>query len=205
MRSLTGFLMQDRGLAGLDSVRLVPPPESWFAQVTDVATGILTILTVGLFVALIWMAIRLRKSFDEAQASLAEMRRDLHELVDRASKLAENAAAVAVTVREEVGHVRETVDYANRRARHAVTALADRVDEFNSALAAVQRDTQGVLVTALAAARGIRAGVSAMRKRPRRPQPADMAYAHDDADDDSEPPADLPARPRLRRRVRAED
>src|SRR5262249_4964091 len=163
-----------------------------------VAGSAAVLLPYLLFGAAIWVALRVRKSLESARVALDEIGKQLSSLTQYANEIAGDVAAVTETVRTQVDSVHETVEYANRRARHAVTVLADRVDEFNGALATVQQDTQQVLVTALAALKGVRAGVSALRKqrKPRVPDPGEAALGDDDT------PPDLPARPRLRRRAR---
>lgn len=181
--------------------RIVLPAASWFTQVADVASGLVAILTVLLFVSLLVVAVRMRRSFDRAQAALEDIGRDLRTLVERANGVAQHAGTLAEALHSDLNEVRETVDFANRRARHAVSQMADRVDEFNDSLATMQRDTRGMVVTALAAFRGLRAGMAAFKRRGRKPQPAEMVF---DDDYDDEPEHDLPARPRLRRRARGD-
>lgn len=200
MQPLTLLLTQATALPDTIVARIVPPSTSWFTQVTDVAAGVLILLALGMFVGVIWVALRLRASFERAQGTLEDVGRDLKTLVDRANGVAQNATAIAEAVRADLQDVRETVDFANQRARHAVSVLADRVDDFNAALATMQRDTQGIVVTALTAFRGLRAGMAAFRGRGRRrPQPAEMVFAEDE-DVENE----IPERPRLRRRARGD-
>ena len=200
MQPLTLLLTQATALPDTIVARIVPPSASWFTQVTDVAAGVLTILAVAMFLGVIWVALRLRASFERAQGTLEEVGRDLKTLVERANGVAQNATTIAEAVRADLQDVRETVEFANQRARHAVSVMADRVDEFNAALATMQRDTQGIVVTALTAFRGLRAGMAAFRGRGRRrPQPAEMVFAEDE-DVENE----IPERPRLRRRARGD-
>lgn len=183
---------------------IIPPDPSWFAQVTSVAAGILTLVPFALLVVLIWATFRLKRAFEHARTSLEDVRKDLQELIGAANRIGDDLAGVSHSVRSSVNAVTETVTYTNERAQHAVSRLADRVDAFNDALEVVQDDTQDVIVSALAALRGVRAGVAAFRKPPRKRRKVrrDEELEADDDDDEFEPP-DLPARPRLRRRARA--
>jgi hypothetical protein len=193
-------LQQARTLPDTIVARMVPSSTTGFQTVIAIAGSAAVLLPYLLFGTAIWAAFRMRKSFDAARSSLDEIGRQLGALTDNANRIAADVASVTDTMRTQVDSIHETVEYANRRARHAVTVLADRVDEFNGALSAVQQDTQQVIVTALAALKGVRTGVSALRKHKRaRPEPDDSV----DADDDETPP-DLPARPRLRRRARGD-
>jgi uncharacterized protein YoxC len=180
--------------------RMVPPAAGWFERTTEIAGGILTLLTVALMVGGILALIRLRRSFEAAQSSLDEVSKDVRELVDATNRIAQDFAGVSDSVRKTAAGLNDTVEYANERARRAVSQLADRVDEFNGALAAVQHDTQNVVVSALAALKGVRAGMDAIR-RPRRKR--DRENPDDGFDVDGDAP-DLPARPRLRRRARTD-
>lgn len=198
--SFLEVLQQARTLPDTIVARLVPPPASGFQTVSAIASAAAVLLPYVVLGAAVWAALRMRKSFESVKQSLELVAQHLAALTENANRVATDVASVADTVRTQVDSVHETVEYANRRARHAVKVLADRVDEFNNTLAAVQQDTQGVVVTALAALRGVRAGASALRKKPRPSRaPADTA---DEPDDDT--PPDLPARPRLRRRARGD-
>lgn len=197
---LVAVLQQARTLPDTIVARMVPSPTTGFQTVIAIAGSAAVLLPYLLFATAIWAAFRMRRSFEAARSSLDEIGRQLGALTEHANRIAADVASVTETVRTQVDSVQDTVEYANRRARHAVTVLADRVDEFNGALSAVQQDTQQVVVTALAALKGVRAGVSALRKQKRtRPEPEQVAEP-----DDDETPPDLPARPRLRRRARGD-
>jgi uncharacterized protein YoxC len=198
--ALAELLQQARTLPDTALMRIVPSPATGFQQFLAVAGAAAVLLPYLLLAGAVWAALRVRKSFEAAKASMDEIGQHLRSLAENANRITADVASVSDTLRTQVESVHETVEYANRRARHAVTVLADRVDEFNGALAAVQQDTQSVIVTALAALTGVRAGVSALRKK-KRPE-REPASAPAETDDDT--PPDLPARPRLRRRARGD-
>jgi hypothetical protein len=180
--------------------RIVLPEPSWFDQVVSIAGGILTLLPFVLLIVAIWVAFKLRESFDRAREALTDVRADIRELIGAANRISEDVAGMSSSVRTSVDSLNETVTYTNTRARHAVSRLADRVDAFNDALEVVQEDTQSVIVTALSALRGLRAGVAAMRKPSRRRRRREEPDLPPDDDDDAEY-----ARPSLRRRARGGD
>jgi hypothetical protein len=199
-------LAQASALPDTVLMRMVPPEANGFQHLIAVAQGGAVLLVYVLVIAAIWAVIRLRRSLEGARASLEGVGRDLRALADNANRISHSVAAVAASLERDVASVHETVEYANRRARHAVSVLADRVDEFNGALGIVQEDTQGAIFSALAALKGVRAGLAALRsgrrgRGGRRRDAADEAGVHADADEDA--PIDLGERPRLRRRAPA--
>jgi hypothetical protein len=96
-------------------------------------------------------------------------------------------------VKSTVDDVHETVEYTNKRAQQAVGDLADTVDDFNRTLTVMQSETQGVVVAALSAMRGVSAGVKALKRRPGRKKA--------DEDRNGDERVEAGARPRLKRRV----
>ncbi len=82
-----------------------------------------------------------------------------------------------------------------------MTILADRVDEFNGALGIVQEDTQSVIFSALAALKGVRAGLSALRNGRRRKGGRHREVERERSHRDQDAPIDSDDRPRLRRRA----
>ena len=198
---LLGALRASQTAADTVIAKIVLPEPSWFEQVIAIASGILTLLPFALLIVAIWVAFKLRESFERARESLTDVRTDIRELIGAANRISEDVAGMSSSVRSSVDALNETVTYTNTRARQAVSRLADRVDAFNDALEVVQEDTQSVIVTALSALRGLRAGVAAMRKptrRRRRREEPDVPL------DDDDEPADYP-RPSLRRRARGGD
>jgi hypothetical protein len=184
-------------------MRLVPSQATGVQQFMAAAQAGAVLLVYVLVIAAIWAVIRLRRRLHGALDTLEAVGRDLRTLAENANRISSSVAEVAASVRSDVATVHETVEYANRRARHAVSVLADRVDEFNGALGIVQEDTQGVIFSALAALKGVRAGLAALRGTPggrggrRRGKSVRGTHA------DEETPIDLAERPRLRRRAPA--
>jgi methyl-accepting chemotaxis protein len=196
---LSSLLAQARTLP--DTVVMIRAEGTALQQILGVAELIALLLAFALLTAAIIAAFRIRRSFEQARESLDEIGRDLRDLADNANRISRSITAVAESVSLDVASVHETVAYANKRARRAVTVLADRVDEFNRVVGSVQDSTQDAVITAIAALKGVRAGVRALRKRrPRRDDAAAPATPPAEAT-----PPDLPARPRLRRRAREQD
>ena len=126
-------------------VAMVPAAATGIQQFVAVAEAGAVLLVYALVILVVWAVIRLRRTLEAARASIEGVDRDLRILVDNASRISQSVADVAASVKTDVAAVHETVEYANRRARHAVTVLADRVDEFNGAatIMAAQMNQRG--------------------------------------------------------------
>lgn len=184
-------------------VRVIAPTPSALDRVLMVAEIGAVLLAYVLVAGVVFAGLRARRSLDSARESLDAVGKDLKELADNANRISHSVTQMAETIRRDVDEVHSTVEYANRRARTAVTTLADRIDRFNDTVGVVQKDTENVVFAALSAIKGVRAGVAAMRgRRPKRGRPRSAARRDDD---ELDTPPDLPARPRLRRRAHGDD
>lgn len=185
-------------------MRMVPPAPSAMQEALMIAAIAGVLLAYAALGAAIWAALRLHRGVVDAKASLDEVGKNLRDLTEHASKIAQNVEDVSSTVRTDIAAVHDTVDYVNRRTRHAVTQLADRVDSFNDALESVQQDTQSAIVTAVAVLKGVRTAMGGLRRRSAAAdEPDDEEPMLDAGDEDDYDTPDLPERPRLRRRRRS--
>jgi uncharacterized protein YoxC len=185
--------LQVAGATDTTYTRIVGTELSGLAQALAIAEIGAVILVYVLLAVALFALLRLQKGVNEAREKLDGVQRDIKELVESGNKIVTTATGIVESVKSSVESVHETVDYANRRAQRAVSDLADRVDEFNRTLALIQSDTQNVVVAALSAVRGVRAGVNAFKSGRR--------ARH--VDGNGEPPDALPSRPRLKRRAPA--
>jgi len=188
----------------------------WFDQVTHVAAGILILLLLALLVRVFPAAWRMRVRLDQIQASLDGLRRDFGPLIERARGVMQNAEEISVTVRDDVERLSETVERFDAQLREISDITGTRVREFDALLGAVQEEAEDLFLTTASAARGLRAGVRALRgHRARKARRDALETARDNGDDleDEEPddaeeadePDDAEPRdrtPRLRRRRR---
>lgn len=135
----------------------------WFQEIVGIANGVLTIaacvLVVGLLVAgmLAWRALRL------SRMRLAAARRDLAPLLATARRVADNLDAASATIRADIDAIHGTVTEANTGARAAVRAADRRLRRLSGVVGAVEEEIEAALVDVVAAARGVRAGASALR------------------------------------------
>lgn len=190
----------------------------WFDQVTHVAAGMLILLLLALLVRVFPAAWRMRVRLDQIQASLDGLRHDFGPLIERARGVMQNAEEISVTVRDDVERLSETVERFDAQLREISDITGARVREFDALLGAVQEEAEDLFLTTASAARGLRAGVRALRgHRARKARRDALDRARDDDDDledeDEEPDEAVDAgapdhanprdrTPRLRRRRR---
>ena len=190
----------------------------WFDQLTHVATGVLVILLLLLVLLVFPAAWYIRGRLKQLTAVIDGLRHDFGPVVERARGVMQNAEEISATVRRDVERLSETVEQFDGQLREIADIAGDRVRDFDALLGAVQEEAEGLFLTTASAARGIRAGVRALRRhRSRRGRRAELEAARaaeeDDDEDDEEddPPEPAPAGddeprervPRLRRRRRA--
>src|SRR5690606_27022256 len=105
---------------------------------------------------------RLLRTVDE---SVQRMAPHTDPILERAARIAEDAAAITYTVRKSVDSVEETVDQVNRHVREAADETESRVRRFGSVLRLAQAEAEGILIHAAAAVRGLHATADALRAR----------------------------------------
>lgn len=84
-------------------------------------------------------------------------------LIDGATKLATDLAAVTQSVRGEVDEMRATLTDVNRRLRQVTEEAEKRVSRFGHVLGVVQEETEDLLMSAAATARGLHTAADALR------------------------------------------
>lgn len=187
----------------------------WFDQLTHVATGVLAILLLLLVLLAVPLAWYIRGRLKQLTAVIDGLRHDFGPVVERTRGVMQNAEEISATVRRDVERLSETVEQFDGQLREIADIAGDRVRDFDALLGAVQEEAEDLFLTTASAARGIRAGVRALRRhRSRRDRRAELEAertASDDAEDEDETP--VPAHdgdddsrdrvPRLRRRRRA--
>lgn len=190
----------------------------WFDQLAHVASGVLAILLLLLVLLVFPAAWYVRNRLKQLTAVIDGLRHDFGPVVERTRGVMQNAEEISATVRRDVERLSETVERFDGQLREIADIAGDRVRDFDALLGAVQQEVEGVFLTTASAARGIRAGVRALRRhRSRRDRRTELRGSRSAADDveEYEDEEELPApvhrgadeprerAPRLRRRRRA--
>ncbi|MHB1863882.1 MAG: hypothetical protein ACYCVL_13075 [Gemmatimonadaceae bacterium] len=179
----------------------------WFDQLTHVASGILTLLLLALVLLVFPAAWYVRNRFRQLAVVLDGLRHDVAPVLERTRGVMLNAEQISQTVREDVERLSETVEQFDAQLREIADIAGARVRDFDALLGAVQEEAEDLFLSTASAARGLRAGVRAIRRRRSRDEAPPALDEPDDAPDADAPddPADsapLSRAPRLRRHRR---
>jgi hypothetical protein len=135
---------------------------TWFRDLIEIARGVLILAGCVVVVCAIPAAIAARRAWANTQAALGRAERDLLPLLRELTGLARDLTSVAKTVRGDVDLVHGTVEDVNTRVQDVVRIAERRVNELDALLGVAQQEAEGILLTAAAAARGVRAGAEAL-------------------------------------------
>lgn len=101
-------------------------------------------------------------------------------LIDGATRVAVDSAAITESVRRRVNDLLDTAEDVNLRLRSATDAAEERVRQFGAVLDVVQSETEGMLLGAASTARGVQTAAKALtRPRPRMPDGSAELYDED--------------------------
>lgn len=184
----------------------------WFDQMTHVASGILTLLLLALVLLVFPAAWYVRNRFRQLAVILDGLRHDVAPVLERTRGVMLNAEQISQTVREDVERLSETVEQFDAQLREIADIAGARVRDFDALLGAAQEEAEDLFLSTASAARGLRAGVRAIRRRRSKdeapptldePEPDEPDDAPDaDAPDDPADSAPHSRAPRLRRHRR---
>jgi hypothetical protein len=135
---------------------------TWFRDLIEIAHGLLILAGCVVVVAAIPLAFVARRTWTDMRAAAGRAERDIVPLLRELTGLAHDLTSVASTIRGDVDLVHATVIDVNTRVREVVRVAEHRVGELDALLGVAQQEAEGVLMTAAAAARGVRAGAMAL-------------------------------------------
>jgi len=149
---------------------VVPAPALplWFQTLVGVANVALSITLCAFILLAIPVALALRRSARQVAArgeALAQaVSTDVVPLLRDAAATLSTLHSMASTLQGDVRAVHETVSVANVEFRHALQTAQDKVARLGALIDVAEDEVEDVLVTAIAAARGVRAGTAALRR-----------------------------------------
>jgi uncharacterized protein YoxC len=128
-------------------VRQLPPARTAFEQLVFVASGITTLLTLVLLLAVLLAVVALKRQAEETRVRMDALLSELQPLAKNANQM--------------LAESRETVTQANLRIRHTVDSLADQVDQVTEMLGKINRSANRVATVASTAVAGLKLGAKA--------------------------------------------
>lgn len=152
---------------------------AWAQTATAISLVLLALFGIGLAIAGFYMlraAIRLLRTLEQTVDRLAPL---AEPILERAGKVAEDAAGISERVRQNVDEFNDTLEDLNRQLREAVRAAEARVRRFGTVVDTVQAEVEDVLLDAAATARGLHAAAKRLRS-PRSVADRDRRAAADD-------------------------
>lgn len=138
--------------------------------VTAVGTAILALLGIGIAIAAFVALRAVARTLVALQRTVDQLVPRTEPLLERATQLADDAAAVGQRLRQEAERVAETIEDLNEQLRSAVDTFGERGRHFGAVLKVVQDEVEEILLDATATARGLQAVAGALQ-RPVQPDP----------------------------------
>jgi hypothetical protein len=153
----------------------------WAQAITAVATAVLAVVAVGGAVLGYSTLRRLAHLLDSADHMVNQIGPHAAPFVERAERLADDAASLMASAREEYRQLEGTLKRANDGLREAVADAEARVRRFGAVVDLVQTETEDALVDAASTARGLQATARALRGEPVAPAPMVRVTVRDDS------------------------
>ncbi len=152
-----------QGLAPADTVATVAARDT-IDWIVAAAAGSVVLLTLLLLVTVVFVFVQAR----QARRGLAEVSRKLSgdPAMESLRRAAENVARVSDAVRDEVERFSGSVARLSDQLERASARIEERIDEFNALLKVVQREAEQAFVEGASKARGVQAGLGALRSDP---------------------------------------
>jgi hypothetical protein len=136
---------------------------SSFQTIVAIANGILSIVACLLLVAVTaalpfaWRALR------RAREQVATVQRDFAPTLATMGRAVGNLESVTATIRSDIEAIHATIEDATGGAQAIIRTAGQRLERLDAVVGATQDEVEAALVDVVAAARGLRAGVAALR------------------------------------------
>lgn len=151
-------------------VRQVPPARTAFEQIVFVASGLTSILTLLVVLAILLLLVGMRQAAIALHAKLDEVLTQLRPLTENANAASQDLREATAMAKEMVAESRETVALANERVRDTVDDLSDRIAELAELVGKITRMATRIGSVAATTIGGLKAGVKIFglgRKKPK--------------------------------------
>ncbi|MGW8268055.1 MAG: hypothetical protein ACWGSQ_16930 [Longimicrobiales bacterium] len=144
-----------------DTVVVMVPP-SFLATTEAVSTILLTVVVLGLLIAILNGLIQVRRLSRSLGLVLERLERDAGPVVDRARSVAENVDFITAVVRTDVQKLNESVARLNDRLKEASERMEERIQDFTALVEVLQSEAEDLALDTAAAVRGVKAGTRSL-------------------------------------------
>lgn len=155
--------------------------ERWVAIFSGIATIVIAIALIAIFLAVIPIALNARRAQRRVGSLLDSLQDQARPVMAHAQSVADNVDFVSTAIRSDVERLKQTIDLAQERLHHAAGAAEERISRFNRLLDVVQDEAESLFIGTASTVRGIRAGADRLRE----PSP-DLAWEGDEVEDEDE-------------------
>jgi hypothetical protein len=133
-----------------------------------VANAVLVLVLCAVVAAAIPAALALRRltkrATEKGEAFADRVNTEMVPVLHDAAKVVSNLSAMATTLHEDLASVHTTVTKANTALQDAIVGAEDRLARLGALADIVEEEAEDVILSAIAAARGVRAGTAALRR-----------------------------------------
>jgi hypothetical protein len=136
---------------------------STFQTIVTVANGILSIVACLLLVAVTVALLAGWRALRRMWTQLAIVQRDFGPVLTTMGRVVGNLEAVTATMRSDVDAIHATITDATEGTQTVIQTAGHRLARLDEVVGATQDEVEAALVDVVAAARGLRAGVAALR------------------------------------------
>src|SRR3954464_10936336 len=154
------LLLQARVVHDTIFIQTAPVTQSWFAKVTGIAGGVMTLTLLAMAIALVPAAWNFRKTYKKTSALLERIEADVMPLTKHAHSIADNLDYISTAIRADIGMIQDTLKSGRAQLERALMGTEQKVNEFNALLDVVQGEAEGLFVSTAATVRGVKTGAS---------------------------------------------
>jgi methyl-accepting chemotaxis protein len=133
-------------------------PSGFLSTAEAVSTIILTLVVLGVLVALIGVLLQLRKLARSVGEVTKRLEKDAGPVLERAKSVMENVDFITAAVRSDVQKLNDSVARLNDRLKQASERMEERIQDFTALVEVLQSEAEELALDTAAAVRGVRAG-----------------------------------------------
>ena len=161
-------------------VRPVDVPAPWYSVATGILSIIVTVLLLGIAIALLGMARAVKHAEHRLGGRLQGLADELIPLAKNVNQIAGQVSEVMTSARGDIARLSGTIGAVDDAVRDALDASEARLHQFGVMLDAVQDEAQATVASATGMMRGMRTGAGALvtnlfRSKESRSDPAPRA------------------------------